>query len=422
MTSLARSASLADLSATRRGPSAKIHTSESHRTSTGSPQKAAKTNWKWLHSSTSFHEKEVKHAPSDRDTANNKRKTAPQHYLEHLETLLPQYCQHLSNPTYQEASNAMSLLLNSTPPRLTPSFVDLSPASPDKPSRLSSRPKENDAKTSVTSEMNRLLSSPFRVRKPRRNKQQEHENAEKVTRRWSTVSSSRSLISSQASNVSTDVSHHSFKPKAFFKNKTEKAETAAWREFVAPLVLLAGAESIYSDLEHVHPHPTTIQWPGLYQRVARELQARLPPEEHTIPRQPSETSLKQPESTLVTPPHSPPKIPSATSNDLFQVGILSPLTPIKTNLAPDKTKTKCKRLRSLCTWLDVKTKWLPFRESLYTTWSSDNLMFLREFSAALPSKETFMDCSSTRLMEALKQEIEATLALMEMGFSLERGR
>ena len=71
----------------------------------------------------------------------------------------------------------------------------------------------------------------------------------------------------------------------------------------------------------------------------------------------------------------------------------------------------------------MKREWLPFHESLFLTWNPDNLVFLQAFVAALlkKTKPGDIDCGSL-LMKSLRQEVQTMLALMEMAFSLERGR
>lgn len=426
LAAITRSASLADLDAPQQGPPKKDQGDEpvktkptSRRTTTGGSNQrdAAGGKWKWLQSSKSFHEKnsptnqppffasgaanarrfEGRKVDSDVNPA-WKNKVAHPMYLEHLETLLPQFCYHLSNPTYQEVANSMSLLLKSNYPKLPPDFVGRSPRSPEKP-RYSNRQNEREPKTTVTSEMNRLLSSPFRVRKLRRAKDEDSSKPDNTFGR-------------------------SLKHNPFFHNNNDKADAAAWNDFVAPLLLLAGAEAIYADLEHVHPHHLApIKWPGLYERVARELQARLPPAE--IVTNPAESSLDQPEESPLSPPNSPPKPFRPNTHPFGSIlaggDYIDQSTPKTANWPGDKPKTKYNRLRALLNWIDVKIKWLPFHESIYATWSLDNLMLIRAFASALPAKDASMDCSG-HLLEALRVEIEATLSLMELGFSLERGR
>ena len=236
------------------------------------------------------------------------------------------------------------------------------------------------------------------------------------------------------------------------------------------MVLLAGAEAIYADLEHVHNTPSIIHWSGLYQRVSSELLAMLPLEEQNNNRSSTSTNNNAHASSIgkeeeisnnsdqeamgnISPsPLSPPSSPrfvvepnmllAPNMEDVVRAAISNtvPASPPRTN-TPNKDNSdnnkspriiKYKCLRSLLRWLDVKRQWLPFHESLFLTWSPDNLVFLQTFVAALLSETNqsgdIQDDSSgaiacgNLLVKTLRQETQTTLALMEMAFSLERGR
>jgi hypothetical protein len=80
------------------------------------------SKWAWLSQPTrSFHKKQpngsqVLHRSSNIPASRQdlQEPTMTRH-VEHLGTLLPQYCRYLSHHTYQDAANAMSLLLNNPP-------------------------------------------------------------------------------------------------------------------------------------------------------------------------------------------------------------------------------------------------------------------------------------------------------------------
>lgn len=429
-------------------------------------------NWQWLSSSKSFHDMQLLQqvlpaavantaAAAAAVGANNSRQLYAQRrvitarYLDHLETLLPRYCKHLAHPTYKEAANAMSLLLSSPPPvTFMPGSHKSSQDSPDGPeTRMFTKQKQEKAKKAndAPSSMKSLLSSPFRSRRPTQNKLQDEKG--KQYHRWGSGTRRASTSSSSQS------SDRNIRPVTY------KLDEAAWQEFVSPLVLLAGAEAIYADLEHVHPAPAIIQWRGLYQRVASELLHMLPAEDTITSAGQSSTvspaTNEDEEESCVgmsydmapkSPPSPSPRFmarnnlsptsksatspmfyPSAYSTD----GTASSSTPPRKNTTSsteaDKVKTKYKSLRSLKNWLDIKCQWVPFHESLYLTWSSENLKFLRAFADTVPSQFASSKHASTtnyaassqccqNLMDALQQEIQTTVALMEMAFYLERGR
>lgn len=412
-------------------------------------------NWQWLSNSKSFHDLQLLNQvlPSNSESAqtpgtetrrSSRRKRAERNtverYLDHLETLLPRYCMHLSHPTYKEAANAMSLLLGTPPP--IPAVPVLPggnnqknsayalPGSPEKEQQN----KAKEVKKNV--DMKSLLSSPFRSRKPKLKKPQAEGNQK--SQRWGSRYPS-SVTSSASSSLSKhgSSSERNNKPVVVVTNKLDEA---AWQEFVSPLVLLAGAEAIYADLEHVHPSPSMIQWGGLYQRVASELLDMLPPDEKNASKEEEKANDATEEGTDISPsPRSPPSSPRfLAAPNLFPADVVRaaiantvPTTPTRTNTtmgngnspADKVARVKYKGLRSLSQWLDFKRQWLPFHESLYLTWSPDNLVFLGTFAAALPNETNIDDDNSicgNLLMESLQQEIQTTLALMEMAFSLER--
>ena len=420
-------------------------------------------NWQWLSSSKSFHDmQKLNQAPAATPSTRrqNTQRKAVARYLDHLETLLPRYCQHLAHPTYKEAADAMSLLLRSPPPipilprNLKP--ADYSPESPEK--RMPTRRKENEGKKNV--DMKSLLSSPFRSRRLRQNKLLQVEQ-EKPSRWGRNLSSGSQYASSATSPSSLSMHNSSAKPNPKYV-VTNKLDEAAWQEFVSPFVLLAGAEAIYADLEQVHPTPSIIHWSGIYQRISSELLHMLPPpppDDETkrgsavSPRK-EDPSKVMASDILPSSPQSPPSTPrcrtppnlsprSKSASMLFPsvlaaiaTGEIALTTPTRTNASSspaDQAKMqKYQCLRSLSSWLEFKCQWIPFHESLYLTWSSDNLMFLRAFAAALPPPEateqendqvssTSNECGQP-LMESLRQEIQTTLSLMEMAFWLERGR
>ena len=67
---------------------------------------------------------------------------------------------------------------------------------------------------------------------------------------------------------------------------------------------------------------------------------------------------------------------------------------------------------------------MPFHESLFLSWSLDNPALLRDFAESLPPLPSPGESQGAgcKLMEALHQEVQATLSLLEMAFWLERGR
>ena len=414
-------------------------------------------NWQWLSSSKSFHDlqllKQVRPSNSESaktpgtDSRSSSRRehlerNIVERYLDHLETLLPRYCMHLSHPTYREAANAMSLLLGSPPP--IPAVPVLPGGSNQKSayafpgSPKNEQQKSKEVKKNV--DMKSLLSSPFRSRKPNLKKPQAEGNQNSI--RWgSRYSSTGSTTMSSSLSKHGPSSERNNKPVVVVTNKLDEA---AWQDFISPLVLLAGAEAIYADLEHVHPSPSIIQWGGLYQRVSSELLDMLPPDEKnaSTEEEKANDATEEPEST----PSSPLSPPSSASFlgapnlfpadfDIVRAAIANtvPTTPTRTNTimgsgnspAEKAARVKYKRLRSLSQWLDFKRQWLPFHESLYLTWSPENLVFLQTFAAALPN-ETNKNHNNNNcgdlLMESLRQEVQTTLALMEMAFWLERSR
>lgn len=362
-------------------------------------------------------------------------------FMDHLEELLPEFCSILSHPTYQNAADAMSFLLNTPPPPPPePEYTSSdAPASPQKSHGQNLfRPQKNeeDTKVSVTSEMNRLLSSPFRVRKRR-------ERPQKPIDKTLTNMSSAGFTGTTGSIKQQDMDLSS-KGKSAVSNKFDEA---AWQEFCTPLLLLAGAEAIYADLEHVHPNPSIIHWSGLYQRVANDLSSLLPiPDENEPPSPPQQQ--RQPttsEAPLTVPFQSPDSWPAVVSPPRAERQTSQRETVTAATQLPGSTESagvahdtdtidaghkNYNGLRSLCEWLDLKCQWIPFRESLFLTWSPDNLMFLRAFSSAQgalsASASDDVDkggsISSQPLMQALQEEILVTQSLLEMAFWLERGR
>ncbi|CAB9517363.1 expressed unknown protein [Seminavis robusta] len=465
MAALTRSASLADLSEkegrktpkdgdpSRSNTGSEKHRSRSitHRMSAGN--NASRASWKWISNSRSFHEHRSRSQkggsvlssdsalPADSATFSkptgvqsqatpSRHKQISPRLLEHLETLLPKYCIHLTHPTYQEAAKAMRLLLDNPPPVTAIAEVAMAatfiPGSPEKKSNQ--RARENEAKATVKSEMNRLLASPFRSRKPRRDKL---DDSRSNPRQWGAALSS---LGSQSSASSVNNSHHHQGKSSF----VAKLDAAAWESFVAPLILLAGAEAIYADLEHVHPTPSIIHWPGLYRRIASELRALVPrPQEkksgfslsRTVPTldSPPTSPLRSSSASLLPPAEAkfnqllfpPPNMHrSADSSGISQ----TPLTPKTANTAQttnERRPQEYMQLRSLLAWLDVKRQWLPFHESLFLTWNVENLAEIRDFAASLPQKQ---EETMRPLDEALRLEVLGTLSLMEMAFWLERGR
>jgi hypothetical protein len=364
--------------------------------STSTPNASSSSKWTWLSQPTrSFHEKQPNgshrssNIPASRQDLQEPTMTR---HVEHLETLLPQYCRYLSHPTYQEAANAMSLLLNNPP--LVPLAATTSTTLPTSPEKTDSN-------------INRLLSSPFRARRPQRIKTDQDPSV-----RWSAAAS---MASSPAISNSTASSFH------------DKLQAASWHSFVAPLVLLAGAEAVYADLEHVHPTPTIIAWTGLYQRLAKQLHAMIPftktktaPNNNAEPKN-SVTRLSRTEGPLAGDsmealPAQASSVGTAKTNTSSSSS--SPSIPISTSGGTEQDKSAAPHyLKSLLTWLDWKRQWLPFHESLFLTWSRDMLTGIRAFAKSLP-----LQPDNDMLMQALGHEVHATLEIMEMAFWLERGR
>jgi hypothetical protein len=362
--------------------------------------------WTWLSKPTqSFHEKQPKnetqalHCLGSIPASQDLQEPTMTRHMEHLETLLPQYCRHLSHPTYQEAASAMSLLLNNPP------YAPLATTS-------TTLPTSNEK----TDSFNRLLSSPFRSQKPHRVKSVGAQD-QSLQRPWSTSRSSSSL--SQASPAIS--SHYSGKSMLSFH---DKLQAAAWQSFVAPLVLLAGAEAVYADLEHVHPTPQIIAWTGLYQRLTKRLQAMLlsaaaAAAEDSNQNQPgyglSRTEGPLAGDSMEALPTQPSTPSLSTTKD--NTSSSSFPTSASTTGARDAKKASRTQLQSLVAWLDWKCQWLPFRESLFLTWSVDSLPGFQKFAKSLPLQH-----DTDVLMEALNHEVHATLVIMEMAFWLERGR
>lgn len=430
--------------------------------STGKPLKT----WNWLGTAKSFHgtppsptrqhnsgvlydpinAKRLIYQHQYQMNYEERRKVARVRYMDHLETLLPKYCSFLSHPTYQNCACAMSLLLNDPPPAPPVSLraSETPPASPEKRSRqgflIQQQKKESEAKSTVKSEMNRLLSSPFRARKRRQNPIEKSGHT-----RWGSSSSPNDSFGTTENSTEDRSSKRA--------DNTNKLDEMAWQEFCTPLILLAGAEAVYADLEHVHSGPNIIRWSGLYGRVSSDLKALLAiaeeipvtsksepqPTPDAKPREPSEAAPADEHSPIII---LPPKIQTESpqfSHKRASVAISPPTSPsIEINqiatIASEPVSSKYAGLQSLCNWLEFKCQWIPFHESLYLTWSGENLMFIRAFSSAQASLSTSpsddtdgedendLASPSRPLVEALQQEIQATQSLLEMAFCLERGR
>jgi len=428
----------------------------------GSVGKTSLGNWQWLSKTKSFHDVSrvlppgVSTAAASTSAVGNARK--PQRrtvgrYLDHLEVLLPQYCEHVSRSTYQEAAKAMSLLLNSPPPvHFGPGEQNDLPGSPKSLSTWNPL-KNNDNEARRGLDMKSLLSSPFRSRKPVRNKLQE-ENDE-------TQNSINNSLSSSHHGSLGGRNHQPRQPQP--QHVTNKLDEEAWQEFVSPLVLLAGAEAIYADLEHVHSSPPVIHWKELYQRIAEQLIVMLPrvdenhesvthfspPRENDTIEMGSATLLQHPQSPPASPIRLPPtnlsprsfaEAPDFLPGADLATASLAITTPTPTNNSYRKAGNSRILLRykgfcSLIDWLEVKRQWLPFHESIYLEWNPGKLVFLRAFAAAMPAriasaededaklnaKSKTNDCSQP-LRDALEQEVTTTLALMEMAVAMKRGR
>lgn len=431
-------------------------------------------------------------------------KATQQRFLAHLEHLIPKYCELLAHPTYQNASEAMALLLKSLPPlpvvvSPTPTSSLWSPitphSSPDKnrinlarklrerrvqleedevdtegspttPGKISSKntvaqsEHQNDKKRS---NIGSIIGSPFSSRYINRRKDSKSNDQPKGIRKWTSTGAyhpftpsimikSLSLLSEPNSqnkysrtNSAQSRASNPTVPNSKISQRTvnAKADEKAWEEFINPLILLAGAEAIFADLEQVHATPSVIHWSGLYQRVLHALSSLVLLEDHSELQQKQFGPLKEDQS-MPSPQTPPPSFPS-TRDDSPTVSskvdspislpadgpLLPVLTPPRstsflpnTELNNDNAKSHFVALRSLCEWLKFKCQWIPLRENIFQTWSEENLLFVQAFASSFvveaqhPSNG---DCARP-LLGALQEEILATQSIMEMALLLEQGR